>query len=184
MTVYPNLLNRDFAPGELNKAWVSDITYLPLGNKKFSFLVTFMDLGSRRILGWAIDTSMTASFVLKALNMAVTTRKNEKIPLAGTIVYTDRGVQYCSKMYQSRLRELNMRSSMSDVGQCWDNAPSEAIWSSLKRETLIGRSSFADHASAVQVVTRWINTYNQLRPHSSIGMAIPLEYDKSLKPRK
>ena len=77
-----------------------------------------------------------------------------------------------------------MRSSMSDVGQCWVNALAEAIWSSLKRETLIGRSNFADHASAVREVTRWINTSNQLRPHSSIGMAIPLKYDQSLKPRK
>lgn len=129
---YPNLLNRNFVPGELNRAWVSDITYLPTPTGP-SFLATFMDLGSRRILGWAIDTTMSTQLVLRAFNMAVRIRNAERISLDGTIVHSDRGTQYCSKLFQSRLNELNMRSSMSEVGQCWDNAPGEAIWSSLKR---------------------------------------------------
>ncbi len=113
--------------------------------------------------------------------MAVRIRKAERISLDGTIVLSDRGTQYCSKLFQSRFNELNMRSSMSEVGQCWDNAPSEAIWSSLKRETLIGRRMFSSHEAAAREVTHWINIYNQLRPHSAIGMQIPLEYDRSLK---
>lgn len=180
LTVYPNLLNRNFVPGELNRAWVSYNTYLPTPVGP-SFLATFMDLGSRRILGWAIDTSMSTQLVLRAFNMAVRIRKAERISLDGTIVLSDRGTQYCSKLFQSRLNELNMRSSMSEVGQCWDNAPSEAIWSSLKRETLIGRRMFSSHEAAAREVTHWINIYNQLRPHSAIGMQIPLEYDRSLK---
>lgn len=180
LSVYPNLLNRNFVPGELNRAWVSDITYLPTPVGP-SFLATFMDLGSRRILGWAIDTTMSTQLVLRAFNMAVRIRKAERISLDGTIVRSDRGTQYCSKLFQSRLNELNMHSSMSEVGQCWDNAPGEAIWSSLKRETLIGRRMFSSHEAAAREVTHWINIYNQLRPHSAIGMQIPLEYDRSLK---
>lgn len=116
--------------------------------------------------------------------MAVRIRNAERIPLDGTIVHSDRGTQYCSKLFQSRLNELNMRSSVSEVGQCWDNAPGEAIWSSLKRETLIGRRMFSSHEAAAREVTHWINIYNQLRPHSAIGMQIPLEYDQSLKSRR
>ena len=113
-----------------------------------------------------------------------TAPNTERISLDGTIVHSDRGTQYCSKLFQSRLNELNMRSSMSEVGQCWDNAPGEAIWSSLKRETLIGRRMFSSHEAAAREVTHWINIYNQLRPHSAIGMQIPLEYDRSLKSRR
>lgn len=137
LPVFPNLLKRDFQPGKLNRAWVSDITYLPTPNGP-SFLATFMDLGSRRILGWAIDTRMTTDLILTALNMAVQTRRNEKLDVEGTIVHSDRGTQYCSKKFQSRLAQLNMRPSMSRSGNCWDNAPGESIWSSLKREVLIG----------------------------------------------
>lgn len=132
----------------------------------------------------AIDTTMSTQLVLRAFNMAVRIRNAKRISLDSTIVHSDRGTQYCSKLFQGRLNELNMRSSMSEVGQCWDNAPGEAIWSSLKRETLIGRRMFSSHEAAAREVTHWINIYNQLRPHSAIGMQIPLEYDLSLKSRR
>ncbi len=69
---------------------------------------------------------------------------------------------------------------MSDVGQCWDNAPGESIWSSLKRETLIGRKRFDSYEQAVVTVTRWIETYNTIRPHLTIGMLAPVNYEKQL----
>ena len=137
MTVYPNLLNRDFRPGKLNRAWVSDITYLPPPNGP-SYLATFMNQGSRRILGWAIDTKMTTDLIMNAHDMAVQTRKQERLSVAGTIVHSDRGSQFCSQKFQGRLAQLNMRPSMSRSGNSWDNAPGESIWSSLKREILIG----------------------------------------------
>lgn len=177
MFVYPNLLGRDFAPGTLNRAWVSDITYLPT-TQGWGFLATILDLGSRRILGWAMDTSMTTDLVLRALNMAVRTRGSNAV--AGTIMHSDRGTQYCSAAFQNRLMQLDMRCSMSDVGQCWDNAPGESIWSSLKRETLIGRKRFDSYEQAVVTVTRWIETYNTIRPHSTIGMLAPVNYEKRL----
>ena len=151
MFVYPNLLGRDFAPGTLNRAWVSDITYLPT-TQGWGFLATILDLGSRRILGWAMDTSMTTDLVLRALNMAVRTRGSNAV--AGTIMHSDRGTQYCSAAFQN--------------------------WSSLKRETLIGRKRFDSYEQAVVTVTRWIETYNTIRPHSTIGMLAPVNYEKQL----
>lgn len=179
LTVYPNLLNRNFKTGRLNRAWGSDITYLPTPNGP-SYLATFMDLGSRRILGWAIDTKMTTQLIMTALDMAVKTRKQERLPVAGTIVHSDRGSQYCSQQFQSRLAQLNMRPSMSRSGNCWDNAPGESIWSSLKREVLIGWKRFTGHEAAVTAVTHWIRVYNQVRPHSAIAMKTPLEYEEDL----
>lgn len=183
MTVYPNLLNRDFSPGKLNRAWVSDITYLPTPNGT-SYLATFMDLGSRRILGWAIDTKMTTELILKALDMAVQTRRQERLSVAGTLVHSDRGSQYCSQKFQGRLAQLNMRPSMSRSGNCWDNAPGESIWSSLKREVLIGWKRFAGHEAAVTAAAHWIHVYNHVRPHSSIAMKTPLEYEEDLATSK
>ena len=105
MFVYPNLLGRDFAPGTLNRAWVSDITYLPT-TQGWGFLATILDLGSRRILGWAMDTSMTTDLVLRALNMAVRTRGSNAV--AGTIMHSDRGTQYCSAAFQNRLAKSSL----------------------------------------------------------------------------
>ena len=175
MYVYPNLLARNFSPGMLNRAWVSDITYLPIPEGKWAYLCTITDLGSRRVLGWAIDTNMETQLVLKAFDMAVKARG--KAAVAGTIMHSDRGTQYCSAAFQKRLHDLDMRPSMSEVGQCWDNAPGESIWSSLKRETLIGRKQFDSFENAVAKVTHWINIYNTIRPHSAIGMQSPVAYE-------
>lgn len=183
LPVFPNLLNRDFTPGKLNRAWVSDITYLPTPDGP-AYLATCMDLGSRRILGWAIDTKMTTDLILDVLNMAVETRNAENLSVTGTIVHSDRGSQYCSKRFQSRLTQLNMRPSMSRSGNCWDNAPGDSIWSSLKREVLIGWKNFSDHEAAVTKVTRWINIYNLSRPHWTIAMKTPIQYELELSSRK
>lgn len=122
LTVYPNLLQRNFEPGRVNRAWVSDITYLAT-EQGFTYLVTFMDIGTRRVVGWAINTKMTTEFVLNAFDMAVQLRKAQGYDLAGTIVHSDRGSQYCSKLFQSRLSELNMRPSMSDVASVGTTPP-------------------------------------------------------------
>lgn len=161
MFVYPNLLGRDFALEALNRAPMNHITYLPTA-QGWEFLVTILDLGSRCILGWAMDTSMTTDLVLKALTMAVRTRGSSAV--AGLIMHSDQGTQYCYAAFQNRLRQLDMRCSMIDVGQCWDNAPGESIWSSLKRETLIVRKRFDSYEQAVVTDTRWTETYNTISP--------------------
>ena len=103
----------------------------------------------------------------------------DAIPLSIQI----KGAGLVIRAFLSRFEIPRPRPS-SKVGQCWDNAPGEAIWSSLKRETLIGRRMFSSHEAAAREATHWINIYNQLRPHSAIGMQIPLEYDRSLKSRR
>lgn len=127
---------------------------------------------------------MTTELILKALDMAVQTRRQERLSVAGTIVHSDRGSQYCSQKFQGRLAQLNMRSSMSRLGNCWDNAPGESIWSSLKREVLIGWKRFAGHEVAVTAVPHWIHVYNHVRPHSSVAMKTPLEYEEDLATSK
>lgn len=123
---------------------------------------------------------MSTQLVLRAFNLAVRILNAERISLAGTIAHSDRSTQYCSKLFQSRLNELNMRSSTSELGQCWANAPEEAIWSSLKRKTLVSQRIFCSHEAAARKVAHGINIYTQLRSHSTIGMQIPLAYDRSL----
>ena len=131
---------------------VSDITYLPRPNGS-SYLATFMDLCSKRILRRAIDTRMTTQLIMTALDMAVKTLKQERLPAAGTIVHADRGSQYCSRQFQNRLAQLSIRASMYRSGNCWDKAPGESIWSSLKREGLIGWKRFTGHETAVTAMT-------------------------------
>ncbi len=180
LPVFPNLLDRNFAVGVLNRAWVSDITYLPLPGGRYWYLCTFMDLGSRRILGYSLDAKMDTEFVLKALDMAVQTRRQEGHDVAGTIVHSDQGTQYCSRLYQTYLGENDLVCSMSRRSECWDNAPGESIWSSVKRETLIGHSCYQDEHDCVRRVMRWIDLYNSRRPHSSIGMQSPINYEALL----
>lgn len=180
LPVFPNLLNRNFAVGELHRAWVSDITYLPLPNGRYWYLCTFMDLGSRRILGYSIGSKMDTPFVLEALDMAVQARLQEGLDVAGTIVHSDQGTQYCSRLYQTYLGENDLVCSMSRRSECWDNAPGESIWSSVKRETLIGHSCYQDEHDCVRKVMRWIDLYNSRRPHSSIGMQSPINYEALL----
>ena len=135
---------------------------------------------ARNALGWSIDTKMTTELILKALYMAVQKRRQERLSVASTIVHSDRGSQYCSQKFQSRLTQLNMGPSMSRSGNCRDNAPCESIWSSLKREVLIGWKRFPGHEAAVAAVAHWIHVYNHVRPHSSIAMKTPLEYEEGL----
>ena len=128
----PNLLNQNFNPLGLNQIWVSDITYLRTG-EGWLYLAAIMDLFSRRIVGWCIDKRMTSSLVCRALMQAYNLRN----PPTGLVVHTDRGAQYTSKCFQALLSSYGLRSSMGDVGACWDNAVMERFWGSLKHEWVL-----------------------------------------------
>ena len=123
LAVYPNLLSREFQSGEINRAWVSDITYLPT-QEGFVYLASINDLGSRRLLGWALDTSMPVELVQRAFKQALEARGKQCLP--GTIMQ-DQGSQYCSHAIQNCVRAAQMRTSMSR-GECWDNAVAESFW--------------------------------------------------------
>lgn len=144
--VAPNLLNQNFNPPEPDLVWASDITYLRTG-EGWLYLAAIMDLYSRRIVGWCIDKRMTSSLVCRALMQAYNLRN----PPRGLVVHTDRGSQYTGKTFQSLLSCYGLRSSMGDVGACWDNAVMERFWGSLKHEWLY-RVAQPTHAHMMQDV--------------------------------
>ncbi len=130
--VAPNLLNQNFNPPGPNQVWASDITYLKTG-EGWLYLAAIMDLYSRQIVGWQVDRRMTSSLVCGALMQAY----NLRTPPPGLVVHTDRGAQYTGQRFQALLSSYRLRSSMGDVGACWDNAMMERFWGSLKHEWLL-----------------------------------------------
>jgi putative transposase len=129
LPVAPNLLDRDFEPGRPNASWCADITYVPT-REGWLYLAVVEDLFSRMVVGWSMAESMASRLVVEALEMALARRR----PGAGLLAHSDRGSQYASDHYQRVLLSEGIVCSMSEVGQCWDNAPVESFFGTLKRE--------------------------------------------------
>ena len=174
----PDLVDRNFAPGETDVAWVGDITYVPT-TAGWLFLATVIDLGSRRLLGYAMADHMRTSLVLDALDMAIGARNGK---VAGTIFHSDRGSQYLSDNYQAALTGRSMRQSVGRTGVCWDNAVAESFFSSLKRE-LVSRYRYTSHTDARRAIFKWINQYNTRRLHSSLGYRSPINWETHNQPK-
>jgi transposase InsO family protein len=173
LPVAPNLVARDFAPQAPNTVWSTDITYIDT-DEGWLYLTVMLDLFSRQVVGWAIGPRMTKGLVLDALRMAWFRRR----PEAGLIVHSDRGTQYCSHEFQAALRAYGMTSSMSRKADCWDNAPTESLWSSLKRARLHGRH-FATRQAAQSEVMDWLAFYNATRLHSTLGYVSPMQHERN-----
>jgi putative transposase len=124
-----NKLQQNFASSAPNRKWVSDITYLRVG-RSWMYLAVVMDLYSRKIVGWALESHMREGLIIDALEMAVARRE----PKGPILIHSDRGVQYRGHDYQAALKEFGMSSSMSRKGNCWDNAAMESFFSRLKVE--------------------------------------------------
>jgi putative transposase len=170
----PNVLDRDFTAAKPDTTWLCDITYIPTG-EGFLFLAGVMDLCSRKIVGWSMAEHMRAELVIDALEMATTTRT----PEPGLIHHSDRGVQYCRGAYRARLEARGMIASMSRVGDCYDNAPAESFWATLKKELMSDRS-FATRAEAHGAIFEYIEVfYNRQRIHGSIGYVSPEQFEAS-----
>jgi putative transposase len=129
LPVAENILDRDFEPTGPNESWCADITYIPTG-EGWLYLAVVEDLFSRMIVGWSMDETMESRLVVDALTMALARRR----PGAGLLTHSDRGSQYASEHYQRVLAEEGITCSMSEVGQCWDNAPVESFFGRLKTE--------------------------------------------------
>jgi len=172
--IAPNLVERKFdkiavAP---NLLWVTDITYIWTW-QGWLFLCVFIDVYSRKVVGWSIDETMEARMVLDALNMALVLRN----PGRGLIGHSDRGSQYASEVYRARTEKNGMLASMSRKGDCWDNAIAESFFASLKGD-LIYRRSWGTKASVEAAVKEWIEVfYNCERRHSSLGNVSPVNYE-------
>lgn len=173
LPVAPNLIARDFSPAAPDRVWTTDITYLAT-DEGWLYLTVMLDLFSRKVVGWAIGSRMTKKLVTDALRMAWFRRR----PAPGLIVHSDRGSQYCSKMFQDALKAYGMKSSMSRKADCWDNAPTESLWGSLKRARVQGRT-FKTREEAKAEVMDWLAFYNSTRLHSTLGYTNPMNFEKS-----
>ena len=173
LPIAENLLQRNFSPAAPNQVWTTDITYLATA-QGWQYLVVFLDLFNRQVVGWSVQSHMKAEMVVEALRMAYFKRR----PPAGLIVHSDRGSQYCSTLFQDALKAYGMRSSMSRKGDCWDNAPTESLWSSLKIARIHGKI-FSTHQAVKEEVMDWIHFYNAKRLHSTLGYVSPMKYEKN-----
>jgi len=167
----PNLLNREFSAPMPNQKWVSDFTYIDTA-EGWLYLAAILDLHSRRVVGWAMADRMDVSLVENAWQMAIFTRH----PSTGLMHHSDRGSQYTSEAYQSHLKLLQCKVSMSRTGNCYDNAVMESFFASLKAEC--ATAQFASQAEAHTAIFEYIEGwYNRQRLHSSLGFLSPLEFE-------
>jgi putative transposase len=179
LPVAKNLLNREFEVCEPNRYYVSDITYI-WTREGWLYLAVVLDLFSRQIVGWSLNSRMSRTLVMDALRMAVWRRK----PAPGLIFHSDRGSQYCSHDFQGMLTTYGMISSMSRKGNCWDNSVAESFFGSLKTE----RVFFADYETrddARNDIIDYIEMfYNSRRRHSYLGYVSPREFEEMQRLRK
>ena len=173
--LYPvaaNVLDRKFDVAEANRVWACDITYV-WTLEGWLYLAAIMDLYSRQIVGWAMDKRMKNKLTLDALAMAYWRRK----PPKGLLHHSDRGSQYACHQYQKQLQHYGMVASMCRKGDCWDNAPMERFFGSLKSERLVS-CRFATRKAAEAEILDYITYYNFARLHSTLGYQSPMEYEK------
>jgi len=174
--VSDNLLNRQFDADEPNRKWASDITYIKVG-RIWLYLAAVVDLFSRKVVGWALDTHMRESLILDAFTMAASQRDIKD----NALIHSDRGVQYRGNEYQETIKAHGMRCSMSRKGNCWDNAVMESFFSRLKVE-LIYAENYRTVEEARAGIFEYIEMfYNRVRRHSSIGYVSPYEYEKQFQ---
>jgi transposase InsO family protein len=164
----PNLLARQFTAPAPNRVWLADITYVPTG-EGWLYLAVVLDMFSRKIVGWAMSQAMPQELTRAALQMAITNRR----PGPGLLHHSDRGSQYAAHDYRRLLDAHGMLCSMSRKGDCWDNAPMESFFGSLKTE-LDGDGPFETRQHARTVLFGFIEGfYNRQRLHSAIGYLTP-----------
>jgi len=171
----PNVLNRQFAVATVaavNRVWATDITYIPT-HEGWLYLAIVLDLASRRVVGWAMRSTLDHRLALEALQMALQHRQ----PTPGVLHHSDRGVQYACGEYRALLNGQGMTCSMSRTGNCWDNAVAESFFATLKTELVDGTqwpTRVIARAALFEYIEVW---YNRQRRHSSLGYLSPADYE-------
>ena len=174
LPVAPNVLDRKFTAKEPDKIWLTDITYVPTA-EGWLYLAAVMDLYSRRIVGWAMSDSLHRQLVIKALQMAITIRR----PPPGLLHHSDRGSQYASDEYQALLTRARMVISMSRKGNCYDNAPIESFFSTLKSEHIHFQKYRTRNDAKTDVFAYIEGFYNRQRLHSSLGYWSLVQFEQN-----
>jgi putative transposase len=179
LPVAPNRLNQQFQAEQPNSIWCGDITYL-WTREGWLYLAVIIDLYSRKVVGWALDSLLKTSLVLEALRLAYWRRK----PAKGLIHHSDRGSQYASQDYQQQLKTFGMIPSMSRKGDCYDNAVVESFFHTLKNEE-VGDQVYPTREEARRAVIDYLEMfYNSHRRHSSLGYMAPNDFEKNLALKK
>ncbi|UHG94983.1 IS3 family transposase (plasmid) [Spirosoma oryzicola] len=177
---WPNLLLDQPLPQAPNLVWVSDITYLPLMGGQWAYLAAWMDLFSRRIVGWQVGETMEDELVILPLRRALQLRQ----PTEGLIIHSDRGGQYVSTELKELAHLWRIRPSMSRADDPYDNAFAESLWSRLKAELLEGGAFLSVEDGRTELFDYIEIYYNRVRKHSSLSYKSPdqfeLEYFKNL----
>ena len=169
----PNLLDRQFAVAAPDRAWVSDITYVAT-DEGWLYLAGIKDLFNGELVGYAMSDRMATTLVSQALFRAVAAKR----PAKGLIHHSDRGSQYCSHAYRKQLQQFGMQASMSRKGDCWDNAPMESFWGSLKNE-LVHHRRFTTREQATREITEYIEIfYNRIRKQARLGYLSPAAFSQ------
>lgn len=168
-----NLLNQCFDPLFANEVWAGDITYLKTIHG-WRYLAIVMDLYSRRVIAWKLSNHMHSSLVVDVLQQAYVLRR----PQYGCIFHSDQGSQYTCDDFQNKVVQLNMRSSLSDVGCCYDNAVVERFFGSLKHEWL-GSTKMMREEQLQAKISKYMHYYNMGRPHSRNNGMSPFAFENS-----
>ncbi len=174
LPVAENLLEQNFSTNTSNQVWVTDITYVPTA-EGWLYLAGHKDLFTGQIVGYAMSDRMTKNLVSQSLFRAVASKR----PPAGLIHHSDRGGQYCAAEYQGLLKQFKMKPSMSRRGNCYDNAPMESFWGTLKNE-LIHHRRYTARQEAIQDITEYIEIfYNRQRRQKRLGYFSPAVFEKN-----
>jgi transposase InsO family protein len=175
LPVAENLLDREFTVAEPSKAWVGDITYIAT-EEGWLYLSTWIDLCSRKIVGWSMSSRMTADIVVDAFRMGVFRQKG-----APTLIHSDRGSQYASQDFRDELTKYGCQQSMSRKGNCWDNAVAESFFGTLKNE-LVHHEKYKTREQARLSIFDYIETfYNKRRAHSHLNYVSPEEFEQRMQ---
>jgi putative transposase len=179
LPVAPNLLSRNFTQEACNRAWVSDITSIAT-REGWLYLAGVKDLFSKEIVGFSLSPRMDTTLVAHALRNAFQAHR----PAPGLLLHSDRGSQYCSRIYQEKMEKYCMICSMSRKGDCYDNAPMESFWGLLKTE-LVHRRRYGSHAEAIRDITEDIEMfYNRQRRQAALGYLAPAAFARKVQEKQ
>jgi putative transposase len=173
LPVAENLLGQEFKVYRPNAVWVSDITYVPT-DEGWLYLAGHKDLFTGEIVGYAMGERLTSNLVSQSLLRALFAKR----PSEGTMHHSDRGSQYCSREYRRLMDQFGLQASMSGTGNCFDNAPMESFWGTLKQE-LVHHRRYRCRREAIQDITEYIEVfYNRQRSQSRLGFMSPAAYER------